>query len=206
MPLPRAFYSRKDTPAVARELLGKILVVQGPEGRVSGMIVETEAYLGVEDRAAHSFGGRRTQRTEVMYGEPGHAYVFFVYGMYDQFNCVTGPAERPHAILIRAVEPVEGIDVMRSRRPKARRDHDLTSGPGKLCMAMAIDRSFNGEDLLSDRVFIEDHQKVLKKDIAVGKRIGVDYAGKDAELPLRYWIRGNPFVSRPRVEASRPQP
>ena len=134
-----------------------------------------------------------------MYGEPGHAYVFFVYGMYNQFNVVCGPPQHPHAILIRGIEPVDGIELMRERR-SGPKDRDLTSGPGKLCIALGIDRSFNGEDLLGERVWIEDYRSVKKREIAVGKRIGIDYAGDDAHRPLRFWLRGNENVSRPRLE------
>ncbi|MBX3280841.1 MAG: DNA-3-methyladenine glycosylase [Acidobacteria bacterium] len=196
MLLSRKFYSRNDPAKIARELLGKLLVVPSSEGRVSGMIVETEAYLGEIDRAAHSFGGRRTKRNEVMYGEAGFAYVFFVYGMYNQMNCVTGKPGTPHAILIRGIEPVDGIEIMQKRRPKAKKLTDLTSGPGKLCIAMAIDRTLNGEDLLGSKVFIEKYRTIKPADIECGHRIGIDYAGDDAFLPLRFWIRGNPFVSR----------
>ena len=191
-----AFYQREDTIAVARELLGKLLVVPDESGRrVSGMIVETEAYLGVTDRAAHSFGGRRTPRNEVMYGPAGHAYVFFVYGMYYQFNIVTGPVDHPHAILIRAVEPVEGIEIMSTRRGPMK-DRNLTSGPGKLCIALGITRDLNAADLLSELVWLEDHRTVTNAEIAVGKRIGIDYAGEDAENPWRFWVKGNEFVSK----------
>jgi DNA-3-methyladenine glycosylase len=193
--LTHAFYDRTDTIAVARELLGKLLIVPDQAGRrISGMIVETEAYQGLNDRGAHSFGGRRTARNEVMYGEAGRAYVFFVYGMHNQFNTVTGPADHPHAILIRAVEPVEGIEIMRERRG-AMKDKNLTSGPGKLCTALAIDRSFNGEDLTGDRVWIEEFRTVEDSEIAAGPRIGIDYAGEDALLPWRFWVRGNIYVS-----------
>src|SRR5207253_2226755 len=148
------FYLREDTIAVARDLLGKLIVVPDNTGRrISGMIVETEAYLGEIDRAAHSFGGRRTPRNEIMYASGGHVYVFFVYGMYYQFNVVTGPVDTPHAILVRAVEPVEGIEIMRVRRGPMK-DRNLTSGPGKLCIALGIDRSLNGEDLLGKRVWL----------------------------------------------------
>lgn len=192
------FYTRLDTAAIARDLLGKLLVVPDTNGkRVSGMIVETEAYLGEIDRAAHSYGGRRTARNEVMYSGGGAAYVFFVYGMYFQFNVVCGAVDHPHAILIRGIQPVEGIETMRLRRPAAKKDRDLTSGPGKLCIALGIDRSFNGEDLVSsERVWIESRKKLASDQIVVGKRIGIDYAGEDAELPLRFWLRDNPFVSR----------
>ncbi|MGH9820395.1 MAG: DNA-3-methyladenine glycosylase, partial [Pyrinomonadaceae bacterium] len=146
MKIKREFYLRKNTVRIARELLGKLLVVPNDRGeRISAMIVETEAYLGVDDRAAHSYGGRRTKRTETMYSAGGCVYIFFIYGMYYQFNIVTGPEHQPHAILIRAVEPVEGIEIMRERRGEMK-DHNLTSGPGKLCIAMGIDRDVNGAD------------------------------------------------------------
>lgn len=194
--LKRSFYLRDDTVAVARDLLGKLLVVPDPEGRrVSGMIVETEAYLGIADRAAHSYGGRRTARNEVMYGRAGHVYVFLVYGMYNQFNVVTGPPDHPHAVLIRAVEPVEGIEIMRSRRGDMK-DRDLTSGPGKLCIALAIDRTLNGEDLLGSRVWLEDRRSIADIEIAVGKRVGIDYAGQDASKPWRFWLKESGFVSK----------
>ena len=196
--LPRKFYSSIDTVDIARQLLGKLLVIPDEEGRrVSGMIVETEAYLGVEDRGAHSYGGRRTARNEVMYGIAGHVYVFFVYGMYYQFNIVTGPVGQPHAILIRGVEPVEGIEIMRERRgTKAKKDRDLTSGPGKLAIAMDIDRSLNGTDLRGERCWIETYRTFDDTEIASGPRIGIDYAGDDALRPWRFWVRGNEFVSR----------
>ena len=194
--LPRSFYLRDDTVSVARDLLGTLLVIPDSGGRrVSGMIVETEAYLGVNDRAAHSFGGRRTARNEVMYGLAGHVYVFFVYGMYYQFNVVTGPAEHPHAVLIRAVEPVEGIELMRGRRG-AMKDKNLTSGPGKLCIAMDIDRRINGEDLLGSRVWLERYRTITPDQTAAAKRVGIDYAGEDADKPWRFFIRGSEYVSR----------
>lgn len=198
MKVPRKFYLRTDTIKIAHELLGKLLVVPDEQGsRVSGMIVEVEAYMGVTDKAAHSYGGRRTPRNEVTYGIGGHAYVFFIYGMYYQLNFVTGPAEHPHVVLIRAVEPVEGIDKMRERRgPMA--DKDLTSGPGKLCIAMAIDRGVNGEDLLGKRIWLEDLKKIRTKDTDSGKRIGIDYAGEDAAKLWRFWVEGNKFVSKNR--------
>ena len=143
MKLKRKFYVRDDTVGVARDLLGKLLVVPDGHGnRVTGMIVETEAYLGIEDRAAHSYGGRRTARTQATYTLGGHAYVFFVYGMYYQLNVVTGPANHPHVVLIRAIEPVEGLEIMRERRGPMK-DKNLTSGPGKLCIAFGIDKSFD---------------------------------------------------------------
>lgn len=196
--LKRDFYTRADTLRVARELLGKRLVVPSETGeRVSARIVEVEAYLGVEDRAAHSYGGRRTRRTETMYAVGGTAYVFFVYGMHHQFNVVTGPAGLPHAVLIRAVEPEEGIELMRARRPVSK-ERELTSGPGKLCRALGIDLSFDGQDLTEGgRVWLEETGVKLKPaQIANGPRIGVAYAAEDALKPWRFWVEGNVYVSR----------
>jgi DNA-3-methyladenine glycosylase len=194
--LPREFYTRPNVLAVARELLGKLLVVPARNGkRVSGVIVEAEAYRGPQDRAAHSYGGRRTRRTETMYGIGGTAYVFFVYGMYNQFNVVSGAAEIPHAILIRALEPVEGIEIMRKRR-HGQPDKNLTNGPGKLCIALGIDRTLDNADLTGNKVWIEDAVKLPSRKIASGPRIGIDYAEEWVEKPWRFWIRRNPYVSR----------
>src|SRR5438309_3920212 len=141
--LPREFYTRADVLEVARDLLGKKLVVPNRNGsRVAGIIVESEVYRGPEDRASHAYKGRRTQRTETMYGIGGTAYVYFVYGMYNQFNVVTNVEDVPHAVLVRAVEPCEGLDIIRRRRP-GRFEHELTSGPGRLFVAMGIDRKLD---------------------------------------------------------------
>jgi DNA-3-methyladenine glycosylase len=194
--LPRAFFTHSDVLHVARRLLGSLLVVAGPGGeRCSGYIVETEAYRGPQDRASHAYGGRRTRRTETMYRIGGTAYVYFVYGMYHQFNVVTNDVDVPHAILVRAIEPQEGIELMRKRRPGLP-DVRLTSGPGKLCIALAIDRTFDGADLRGDRVFIEEGRDVAPPGIVAGPRIGVDYAQEWAKKPWRFWIKGNRFVSR----------
>ena len=196
--LKRDFYTRTDTLRVARELLGKRLVVPAETGeRVSGRVVEVEAYLGAEDRAAHSFGGRRTRRTETMYGTGGRAYVFFVYGMHHQFNVVTGPEGLPHVVLVRAVEPEEGVEVMKARRPVPK-ERELTSGPGKLCRALAIDLTFDGEDLTTGRrVWLEETGvKYRPAQIAAGPRIGIDYAAEDALKPWRFWVKDNVYVSR----------
>ena len=192
----RQFYLSENTLAIARDLLGKLIVVPDPNGtRISGMIVETEAYLGEIDRAAHTYEGRRTPRTEAAYKRGGHVYVFFVYGMYYQFNVVCGPAGHPHVVLIRAVEPVEGIEIMRVRRGQMK-DRNLTSGPGKLCIAFNIDKGMNGADLLGDKIWLEDHRSFTDAVIAVGKRVGIDYAGEDVENPWRFWVRDNEYVSR----------
>lgn len=194
--LDQDFYTRKDTLRIARDLLGKLLVVPTSDGRrVSGMIVETEAYLGEIDKAAHSYGGRRTARNEITYAEGGRVYVFFVYGMYHQLNLVTGLADHPHVVLVRAVEPVEGIEIMRQRRGEMK-DKNLTSGPGKLCIALGITRDLNGEDLLGDRIWVEEYRKFKKSEIAVGRRVGIDYAEEFADMPWRFWVNGNQFVSK----------
>jgi DNA-3-methyladenine glycosylase len=194
--LTREFYTRPDVLEVARDLLGKKLVVPNRNGsRVSGIIVETEAYRGPEDRASHAWNGRRTQRTETMYGVGGTAYVYFVYGMYHQFNVVTNVADVPHAVLVRALEPVDGLALMRRRRP-GRSERELTSGPGRLCLAMGIDRKLDKADLLAERVWIEEGVSIPPRRIARGPRVGIDYAEKWIGKPWRFWVRDNPFVSR----------
>ena len=195
--LPRDFYTRPNVLTVARELLGRLLVVPATDrARVSGIIVETEAYRGPQDRASHAYGGRRTDRTRTMYAIGGTAYVYFVYGMYHQFNVVTNLEDVPHAVLVRALEPVEGIGLMRKRR-RGRSDQSLTNGPGKLCIALGIDRKLDGADLLGDRVWIEEGRgRIPPSAIAVGRRIGIDYAEAWVDKPWRFWIRNNPFVSR----------
>jgi len=194
--LPREFYTRSDVLEVARDLLGKRLVVPNRTGaRVAGIIVETEAYRGPEDRASHAYGGRRTNRTETMYGIGGTAYVYFVYGMYNQFNVVTNVENIPHAVLVRALEPIEGLDLIRRRRP-GRSEYQMTSGPGRLCVALGIDRRFDKADLLGNRVWIEEGVSISPRQIARGPRIGIDYAEKWITKPWRFWVRDNPFVSR----------
>ena len=196
--LERDFFTRTDTLGVARDLLGKLLVVPTSDGRrVSGMIVETEAYLGEIDKAAHSYGGRRTARNEITYADGGHVYVFFVYGMYYQLNLVTGLVDHPHVVLIRAVEPVDGIEIMRERRGEMK-DKNLTSGPGKLCIAFGITRDLNGEDLMGDRIWVEGHRDLKKSEIASGPRVGIDYAEEFVDEPWRFWVKGNEFVSKRR--------
>lgn len=198
--LGHEFYRREDTLRIARELLGKRLVVpSGVNGsRVSGIIVETEAYMGPEDKGAHSYNNRRTERTEVMYAEGGVAYVYFIYGMHYQFNVVTNRRDVPHAVLVRACEPEEGIALVRERRA-GRKETELASGPGKLCAAFGIDRTYNGESLRGNRVWIEDAGRVIKpSDISSGPRIGIDYAEEFALRPWRFWLKDNPHVSRKR--------
>lgn len=193
--LTREFYTRSNVLTVARDLLGKLLVVPASDGtRVSGIIVEAEAYRGPQDRASHAYGGRRTRRTETMYRIGGTAYIFFVYGMYNQFNVVSNVAEVPHAILIRALQPVEGIELMKERR-HGHGERNLTNGPGKLCIALGIDRRLDGADLLGDKVWIEEARTLPRSRIASGPRVGIDYAEEWVEKPWRFWIKDNPFVS-----------
>ena len=201
--LPRRFYTRPNTLQIAQDLLGKILVVPAETGeRVSAMIVETEAYLGAIDKAAHSYGNRRTKRTETMFAEGSTVYIFFIYGMYFQFNVVVGNVGVPHAILIRAVEPVENVELMRERRALKSKnraakmpDKNLTSGPGKLCIALGIDKTFNNENLTGKRVWLEDYKKFSDTEIVSGKRVGIDYAEEYAEKPWRFWVKDNSFIS-----------
>jgi DNA-3-methyladenine glycosylase len=194
VPLPREFYARPVL-TVAKACIGKLLVHRTKQGLTIGRIVETEAYRGPEDRAAHSFGGRRTARTEVMFGPPGHAYVFFVYGMHYQFNIVTTRAGAPHAVLVRAVEPVLGIEWMAKRRNLPETSRDLSNGPGKLCQALAIDKQAYGADLCGSELFLAEGPRIRS---ASSPRIGIDYAGDWAQKPWRFFDPKSRYVSRAR--------
>ncbi|HYO93155.1 MAG TPA: DNA-3-methyladenine glycosylase [Polyangiaceae bacterium] len=196
-PLPRSFYARPVL-TVARACVGKVLVHETPEGTVAGRIVEAEAYRGPEDQAAHSFGGRRTPRTEVMFGPPGHAYVFFVYGMHWQVNLVTTATGAPHAVLIRAVEPVEGLELMAQRRRLPPHARELTNGPGKLCQAFAIDARCKGLDLTQSPLYLTDGPSVR---VARSPRVGVAYAGAWAARPWRFYDPGSAYVSATRARS-----
>ena len=196
--IPRSFY-RRDAVSVARALLGQRLVSYVDDRRTSGIIVETEAYLGAEDKAAHTYGNRRTARNETMWGDGGHMYVYFVYGIHHCANVVVGVLGAPVAVLLRALEPEEGLDVMSERRPAARRSTDLCSGPGKLCQALGITRALDGIDLAgSSAVGIEPlRQRAMSTNrIAAGPRIGVGYAQEWQHEPLRFWVKDNPHVSK----------
>lgn len=192
--LKLSFY-RRETKKVAHELLGKKLVRIYKGQRISGIITEVEAYLGVKDKAAHSYGDRRTPRTEIMYGEGGHAYIYFIYGMYNCFNVVTQTKEVPEAVLIRALEPLEGIELMKKFRQKENLK-DLTTGPGKLAEAMHLTRELNGERLDSKVLFIEDAEIIPGHHVVKKPRIGVDYAGTHALHPLRYYLKNNIYISK----------
>jgi DNA-3-methyladenine glycosylase len=187
LPLERAFYLRS-APRVARDLLGKTLEFEG----VSGRIVETEAYLGEDDGAAHSARGL-TPRTRIIFGPPGHAYVYFIYGMYDCLNIVCEPEGAAGCVLIRALEPLSGLDQMRQRRPAARKDEDLANGPGKLTRALGIKIAHNGVDVTEGPITIHAPQHLQRIEIATSPRIGIT---KSTDLPLRFFVRGNACVSR----------
>jgi DNA-3-methyladenine glycosylase len=194
--LPLSFYQRKDVVKIAKELLGKILVTNWKGVTTSGRIVECEAYAGVIDKASHASGGRRTARTEIMFEEGGSAYVYLCYGIHHLFNVVTNSKDIPHAILIRALEPLEGIEEMLLRTGKKKLDNSLTKGPGNVSKALGIVTKHTGRSLLEDKLFIaNDRLKFKKKEIGISPRIGVDYAGADALLLYRFYVKGNPFVS-----------
>jgi len=192
--LKRDFY-RRDTLTVARELLGQRLVRIVDGQHLSGRIVEVEAYIGEDDAACHAACGR-TPRNEVMYGPPGHAYVYFIYGMHHCLNVVTEEEGFPAAVLVRAIEPLEGLEIMRRHRP-GKPDGELTNGPAKLCQALAINKSFNGVDLCtSETLFIEKGQRMTEEEIATSPRIGIKADELARSVPWRFYLKGSAFVSR----------
>ncbi len=196
MKLERSFFTR-DTFLVAEEILGKTLVHITDEGVTSGKVVEVEAYLGAKDKAAHSYKdkGKPTKRTEIQYSEGGYAYVYLIYGMYICMNIVTNEKMVPEVLLIRALEPVSGIDLMKKRRNTSN-IKKLCNGPGKLTQAMGITMESYGEDLCGNSLYFEDAPALNKKEIVTSKRINIDYAGEAKDFMWRYCIRDNPFVSR----------
>jgi len=195
--LPLSFYSRKDVVQIAKDLLGKVLVTNFDGEITSGRIVETEAYVAHIDKASHSFGGRRTPKNEHMYAAPGTAYVYICYGMHQMMNVVTNAKEVPDAVLIRAVEPIKGIDTMLKRTGKKHLDNTLTKGPGNVGKALGIFKHHSGLHLLDEELYLADDQyKLRDEEIGTSARIGVESAGKDALLPYRFYVRGNRYVSR----------
>lgn len=200
--LERSFY-RKTALDLAKDLLGKYLVFHSNNTRLVGKIVETEAYMGFNDKAAHTYNGKRTPRVEVMYGEEGHAYVYLIYGMYNCFNVVAAENGIAQAVLIRALEPVEGLEIMslnRFKKPLSQLSKSqvisLTNGPGKLCSAFGISREMNGEDLTKDRLYICTGTEE-KFHIVQTTRVGIDYAEEAKDFPWRFYIKDNKFVSKP---------
>jgi DNA-3-methyladenine glycosylase len=194
--LPRSFYDR-ETEVVARELLGTVLECETADGTASGVIVETEAYIGEHDLACHAAAGRTT-RTESLYGPPGISYVYFIYGMYWCFNAVTRAEGLPSAVLVRALEPLHGLPLMRARRPRIKSDIDLTNGPGKLCQALGITGSMSGKQLQRKPLVIREGRHVSDASVQMTARIGIT---KSADWPLRWIVRVNNHVSKGKVSA-----
>ena len=195
------FYQREDVLAISRQLLGKVLCTSFNGSHTAGIIVETEAYAGIDDMASHAYGGRRTKRTETMYAPAGTAYVYLCYGIHHLFNVVTNVVGVPHAVLIRAIEPMEGIDIMLQRRKMDPLKTNLTAGPGILSQALGISTQHSRISLLGDNIWIEDnhpsdsYNKPKNFDIISSPRVGCQYAGKDAHNPWRFRIKGNKWVS-----------
>ena len=190
------FYKRKNVVLIARDLLGKIIVTNLDGIVTSGRIVETEAYAGFTDKASHAYEGRRTKRNEHMYAQPATAYVYICYGIHQMFNIVTNDKEIPDAILIRAIEPIEGINSMLQRTGKEKLTNTLTKGPGNVGKALGICKIHSGISLLDDTIYIaSDNYVINQKEIGSSKRIGVNYAGADALLPYRFYVKENKYVS-----------
>jgi len=196
--LSTAYYLNEDVVSLAKDLLGKVLFTN-INGQVSaGIIVETEAYFGIKDKASHAYGGRRTNRTETMYAEGGIAYVYLCYGMHHLFNVVSSGIDDPHAVLIRAIEPLVGIEFMEERRNMGHTKPAISSGPGSAAKALGIDRTFNAKDLTGDEIWIEDHEiSFTDEQILASPRVGIAYAKEHALLPWRFFVKGNKYVSKP---------
>lgn len=194
--LPRSFYKRTDVVTIARELLGKIVVTNIDGITTSGRIVETEAYVAFTDKASHSFNGRRSAKNEHMYGAGGTSYIYICYGIHQMLNIVTNEKNIPDAVLVRALEPMEGIAAMLGRTGKNQLDNTLTKGPGNVGKALGLFKHHSGINLMDDTIGLyQDRFELKEKQVGLSKRIGVDYAGEDALLPYRFFIKGNPYVS-----------
>ncbi|QOG01337.1 DNA-3-methyladenine glycosylase [Flavobacterium sp. MDT1-60] len=198
MKLPLSYYLNQDVIFLAKDLLGKVLFTQ-IEGQITaGIIVETEAYFGEIDKASHAYGGRRTNRTEIMYSEGGVSYVYLCYGIHHLFNVVTSVKGQPHAVLIRAIEPLIGTEIIELRRNMPISKSAISSGPGSAAKALGINNSFNQKDLGGEEIWIEDHGiRYTENEIVATPRVGVGYAQEDAFLPWRFFIKGNKYVSKP---------
>jgi DNA-3-methyladenine glycosylase len=196
--LPESYYLSTDVVSIARNLIGKYLFTK-IDGLISGgYIVETEAYNGVIDKASHAYGNRQTPRTSTMFMQGGITYVYLCYGIHEMLNVVTSVEGQPHAVLIRAIQPTIGLDVMQGRRNMAVIKPNITRGPGSVAKALGISRKINALSLQSDTIWIEDQGLTFPdEDIAAGPRIGVDYAGADALLPYRFYVKNNPYVTKP---------
>jgi len=190
MKLQQQFYVREDVVQISKDLLGKVLCTRLDGHLTKAIITETEAYAGEGDKASHAYGGRRTKRTEPIYGQGGTAYVYLCYGIHHMFNVVTNEADTPHAVLIRAGMPLEGTSVMKKRRKKKNMNKPLLTGPGSLAQALGITTDLTGISLLEDKVWIEEHGlSVQTEEVAVGPRIGIDYADQDSSLPYRFVLQ-----------------
>jgi DNA-3-methyladenine glycosylase len=196
--IPHSFYLSTDVVSISKSLLGKYLFTCINNLTTGGYIVETEAYNGIIDRASHAFGNRKTTRTQTMFQEGGIAYIYLCYGIHEMLNVVTSVEGQPHAVLIRAIEPVTGIDIMQARRNMEKVKPNITAGPGSVAKALGISRNLNGISLQSDALWIEDRGlSFTDEQIAAVPRIGVAYAGQDALLPYRFYVKGNIYVSKP---------
>ena len=198
MKLPADYYLNQDVVSLAKDLLGKVLYTDVDNQITAGVIVETEAYFGVKDKASHAYGGRRTNRTETMYAKGGIAYVYLCYGMHNLFNVVSSIKDEPHAVLIRAVEPIIGLNIIEERRNMSVSKAAISSGPGSAAKSLGIDRSFNAKDLNGTEVWIEDHSIIYQdNEIVAAPRVGIAYAQEHALLPWRFFVKNNKYVSKP---------
>jgi DNA-3-methyladenine glycosylase len=194
--IPLSFYKRKDVVLIAKELIGKIIITHFDGKLTSARIVETEAYVGHIDKASHAFGGKRTARNEHMYAAAGTAYVYICYGLHHMMNIVTNDKNIPDAVLIRAVEPIDGIETMAKRTGKKVNDKTITRGPGNVGKALGIFKHHSGNYLLGNEIYLaDDNSKIPEENIGISARIGVESAGKDALLPYRFYLKGNKYVS-----------
>lgn len=194
--LPLSFYSRKDVLTIAREMLGKVVYTNIDGKLTSGRVVETEGYVGMVDKASHAFGGRRTSKNEHMYHAPATAYIYVCYGVHQMLNIVTNEKDIPDAVLIRAIEPIDGLEIMSQRTGKSEQDPTITRGPGNVGKALGIHKRNSGIHLLDDVIYLmDDGVELPKNSIGVSSRIGVGSAGDDALLPYRYYVKGNVYVS-----------
>jgi DNA-3-methyladenine glycosylase len=195
--LPKKFFDRHDVVQIAMELLGKLVITNIDGKDTGGRIVETEAYVGLVDKASHSFNGRRTPKNEHMYCSPASSYIYICYGMHQMLNIITNKKDIPDAILIRAIEPLIGLDIMLARSGKAVIDHTLTKGPGNVGKALGLTKANSGKDLMNGEIklYSDDESNIKKASIGISKRIGVESAGADGLLPYRFYIKGNKYVS-----------
>jgi len=196
--LTAEYYQNEDVVGLAKDLLGKVLYTKIDNEITAGVIVETEAYFGIKDKASHAYGGRRTNRTEIMYSNGGIAYVYLCYGMHNLFNIVSSKENDPHAVLIRGIEPLIGINMIEERRNMPHTKGAISAGPGSAAKALGIDKTFNAKNLSGDKIWIEDHAiRYRDEEIAATPRVGIAYAKEHALLPWRFFVKGNKYVSKP---------